>query len=83
MNGFEFVSWYGLWGPRNLPPEVNAYLQAASAKVLALPDVKQRLAELGFDPIASTSDHFAKYIDIEMAKYAAIIRDAKIGVQQQ
>jgi len=83
MNGFEFVSWYGLWGPRNLPPEVNAYLQAASAKVLALPEVKQRLAELGFDPIASTSDHFAKYIDIEMAKYAAIIRDAKIGVQQQ
>ena len=83
VKGFEFVSWYGLWGPRNLPPEVNAYLQAASAKVLALPDVKQRLAELGFDPIASTSDHFAKYIDIEMAKYAAIIRDAKIGVQQQ
>jgi tripartite-type tricarboxylate transporter receptor subunit TctC len=83
MKGFEFVSWYGLWGPRNLPPEVKAYLQAASAKVLALPDVKQRLAELGFDPIASTSDQFAKYIDIEMAKYAAIIRDAKIGVQQQ
>ncbi len=83
MKGFEFVSWYGLWGPRNLPPEVSAYLQEASAKVLALPDVKQRLAELGFDPIASTSVHFAKYIDTEMAKYAAIIRDAKIGVQQQ
>ena len=71
MKGFEFVSWYGLWGPRNLPPDVNAYLQAAVAKVLALPEVKQRLAELGFDPIGSTSDHFAKYIDIEMAKYAA------------
>jgi tripartite-type tricarboxylate transporter receptor subunit TctC len=82
VKGFEFVSWYGLWGPKNMPPEVNAFLQAASAKVLALPEVKQRLAELGFDPIASTSEHFAKYIDTEMAKYAAIIRDAKIGVQQ-
>ena len=43
MKGFEFVSWYGLWGPRNLPPDVNAYLQAAVAKVLALPEVKKRL----------------------------------------
>ena len=83
MKGFEFVSWYGLWAPRDLPPDVKAFLQAASAKVLALPEVKQRLSELGFDPIGSSSDHFAKYIDVEMAKYAQIIRDAKIGMQQQ
>ena len=83
MKGFEFVSWYGLWAPRNLPPDVNAFLQAAIAKVLALPEVKKRLSELGFDPIGSTSDQFAKYIDTEMAKYGKIIRDAKIGVQQQ
>ena len=83
MKGFEFVSWYGLWAPRNLPPDVSAFLQDASRKVLALPEVKQRLLELGFDPIGSSSDHFAKYIDAEMAKYAQIIRDAKIGVQQQ
>jgi len=83
MKGFEFVSWYGLWAPRGLPPDVSAFLQAASAKVLALPEVKKRLSELGFDPIGSSSEQFAKYIDVEMAKYAQIIRDAKIGVQQQ
>jgi tripartite-type tricarboxylate transporter receptor subunit TctC len=83
MKGFEFVSWYGLWAPKNLPPDVNAFLQAAAARVLALPEVKQRMNELGFDPIGSTSEHFAKYIDTEMTKYAQIIRDAKIGVQQQ
>jgi tripartite-type tricarboxylate transporter receptor subunit TctC len=82
MTGFEFVSWYGLWAPRDLPPDVRAFLQAASAKVLALPEVKQRLNELGFDPIGSSSDQFTKYIDVEMAKYAQIIRDAKIGMQQ-
>src|ERR1700741_201947 len=42
MKGFEFVSWYGLWAPRNLPPEINAFLQDASKRVLALPEVKQR-----------------------------------------
>jgi tripartite-type tricarboxylate transporter receptor subunit TctC len=83
MKGFEFVSWYGLWAPKNLPPEVNAFLQAASAKVLAMPEVKKRMNELGFEPIGSSSEQFAKYIDAEMAKYAAIIRDGKIGMQQQ
>ena len=67
------------------PPvsEVNTSLQEALAKVLALPEVKQRLGELGFGPIGSTSEHFARYIDTEMAKYAAIIRDAKIGALEQ
>ena len=83
VKGFEFVSWYGLWGPRGLPTEVNAVLQEALAKVLALPEVKQRLGELGFGPIGSTSEQFAKYIETEMAKYAAIIRDAKIGALEQ
>jgi tripartite-type tricarboxylate transporter receptor subunit TctC len=83
VKGFEFVSWYGLWGPRNLPAEINTSLQEALTKVLALPEVKQRLGELGFGPIGSTSEHFAKYIDTEMVKYAAIIRDAKIGALEQ
>jgi tripartite-type tricarboxylate transporter receptor subunit TctC len=82
MKGFEFVSWYGLWGPKSLPPEVNSLLQGAVAKVLALPEVRKRLIEIGFEPIGSTSEHFAKYIDSEMAKYGAIIRDAKIGARQ-
>ena len=83
MKGFEFVSWYGLWAPKNLPPDVTAFLQSAVAKVLTLPEVKKRLSDIGFDPIGSTSEHFAKYIDSEMATYEKIIKDAKIGVQQQ
>jgi len=37
MKGFEFVSWYGLWGPKNLPADISAKLQAAVGKVLAFP----------------------------------------------
>jgi tripartite-type tricarboxylate transporter receptor subunit TctC len=80
LPGFEFVSWYGLWGPKDLPPAVTAKLQSTIATVLALPDVKQRLATLGFDAIGSTPDAFAKFIDSEMAKYGKIIRDANIKV---
>lgn len=83
VKGFEFVSWYGLWAPKNLPPDVNAFLQKAVAKVLALPEVKKRLTDIGFGPIGSTSAEFTKYIDTEMAKYGKIIRDAKIGAKQK
>jgi tripartite-type tricarboxylate transporter receptor subunit TctC len=81
MKGFEFVSWYGLWGPKNLPPDISAKLQAEIAKVMARPDMKERLNVLGFEPIASTSDRFAKYIDDEMAKYSKIIKDANLKAE--
>ncbi len=81
MKGFEFVSWYGLWAPKNLPADVSSKLQADVAKVLARPEVKERLLGMGFDPIGSTSAQFAKYITDEMAKYSKIITDAKIKME--
>ena len=81
MTGFAFVSWYGLWGPKNLPTDVSNKLQADIAKVLALPDVKARLNGLGFDPIGSGGERFADYVRDEMAKYEKIIKDAKISVE--
>ncbi len=51
MQGFDFVSWYGLWGPKNLPANVSQTLQADIGKVLAWPEMKERLNQLGFEPI--------------------------------
>jgi tripartite-type tricarboxylate transporter receptor subunit TctC len=81
MKGFEFVSWYGLWAPKNLPAEVTAKLQSDIAKVMAQPDVQKRMTTIGFESVGSTSEQFAKYIKDEMAKYEAIIKDA--GIKQQ
>ena len=78
VKGFEFVSWYGLWGPKNLPADISAKLQSDIAKILARPDMKARLSTLGFEPIGSTSDYFTNYIQSEMTKYEKIINDAKI-----
>jgi tripartite-type tricarboxylate transporter receptor subunit TctC len=78
MKGFEFVSWYGLWGPKNLPTDISAKLQSEIAKILARPDTIARLSVLGFEPIGSTSDYFSKYIQSEMSKYEKIIKDANI-----
>ena len=84
MKGFEFVSWYGLWAPKNLPPDVNAFLQArgregagaaggeeAAERDRLRPD---RSARPSSSPNTSTS---------RWRNTRQIIRDAKIGVKQQ
>jgi tripartite-type tricarboxylate transporter receptor subunit TctC len=81
MTGFDFVSWYGLWGPNGLPADIIARLQAELAAIVMQPAVKERMALLGFEPIGSTTAYFAKYIDDEMAKYAKIIKDANIRAE--
>ena len=81
MTGFEFVSWYGLWAPKNMPQDIVDKLQSAVVKILAMPDVKQRLETLGFEAVGSTQDEFAKYIASEMEKSAKVISDAKIKTE--
>jgi len=81
MTGFDFVSWYGLWGPKGLPADITAKLQNEAAKALAQPDVKERLGLLGFEPIGSTPAEFAAFIDAESAKYERIIREAGIKTE--
>ena len=82
MTGFDFSSWYGLWGPKGLPADITAKLQAEVAKALAQPEIKERLGDAR---LRGRSDRraaeFAKYIDDESAKYGQIIRDAKIKAE--
>lgn len=81
LPGFDFSSWYGLWGPKDLPADIAAKLQASIAEVLKMPDVQTRLGALGFEPIGSTPDQFTAFIRNEMANYEKIIRDADIKVE--
>jgi tripartite-type tricarboxylate transporter receptor subunit TctC len=81
LPGFEFASWYGLWGPKNLPADIAAKLQSSVANALEQPDVKARLATLGFEAIGSTPDKFVAFIENEMAKHGKIIHDANIKAE--
>jgi tripartite-type tricarboxylate transporter receptor subunit TctC len=80
VKGFDFVSWYGLWGPAHLPADISGKLSSEIARALALPQVRERLGKLGFEPIGTDGDEFAAYMHTEMAKYQQIIKDAKIKV---
>jgi tripartite-type tricarboxylate transporter receptor subunit TctC len=81
MDKLEFSSWYGLWGPKNMPADLVTKIEQQTAKVLADPQVKQRLNTLGFDARAMPPEEFAKFIDKEMAIYSKIISDANIKME--
>ena len=61
-----------------LVQDIIGLIQREIAKIIAQPDMKARLAELGYDPVASTPEEFAARIKVEIATWAKVIRAANI-----
>ena len=79
--GYELVPWFALVGPANMPKDVTAKLSAALLKVLALPDVKQKLNASGFDLDPSDAAGLAKLIDSEVKRWGQLTKTAKIEAE--
>src|SRR6202040_3505736 len=71
--------WVGVLVPAGAPTDIVTLLQREVVKIMALPDMKERLSALGFDPVGSTPEEFAAQMKLEMEKWAKVIRAAKIG----
>jgi tripartite-type tricarboxylate transporter receptor subunit TctC len=71
----------GIVAPAGTPREIVDGLHRAIASIIAPPEFKERLAALGFDPVASTPEQFGEWIKAEIAKWGRVIRDGKIGMQ--
>jgi tripartite-type tricarboxylate transporter receptor subunit TctC len=79
--GYEVVGWNALAAPAGTPPEVIALLNRHMNTVIALPEVKKRLLELGTDAHAGTPEELRARLAADIAKWAAVIRQA--GIPQQ
>ena len=78
--GYEAIAWYGLLAPARTPPAIIGKLDREIKQILNLPDVRERLAGLGFEAIPSTPDQFGDYIKAEIPKWAKVIKEANIHV---
>jgi tripartite-type tricarboxylate transporter receptor subunit TctC len=74
-------SWYGALAPAKTPPAIVAKLQAAFVKVLALPEVKEKLFLQGAEAASSTSAEFDRRIRDELKQWEYVIREAKIKAE--
>ena len=78
LPGFEFTSWFGLFAPARTPQAVQDKIQKDVAKILALPDVRDRLPSMGADPVGSAPEHFRARFLKDIDQYAKVIQAAGI-----
>jgi tripartite-type tricarboxylate transporter receptor subunit TctC len=76
--GYEASQWYGVLAPAQTPKEIITRLHAELARILRAPDMRERLAADGTDPVGNSPDEFARYIKSELTKWGKVARDAGI-----
>ena len=79
--GYEVSVWYGISGPKGMPPEIVGKLNAAVNAVLANPKLKERFHELGGEVMPMSPAEFGKLVADETAKWANVVKSAGLKVE--
>ena len=80
VNNFEVSVWFGMLAPAATPRDIVNRLNQELAKALASPDIRERFASGGIEPLTSTSEQFAAFARAETVRYAKVIKDANISI---
>jgi tripartite-type tricarboxylate transporter receptor subunit TctC len=76
--GYEASQWYGVLAPAGTSKEIITRLNAEIVRILQAPDMREKLAADGTDPVGNSPDEFARYIKAELTKWGKVARDAGI-----
>ena len=79
--GFEQISWFGILAPAGTPKDVLARVHRDTVRTLQVPEVHQRLVELGFDVVASSPEEFLRFVRAESDELGTLIRDSNIQIE--
>jgi tripartite-type tricarboxylate transporter receptor subunit TctC len=79
--GYEVSVWFGISGPKGMPPEIVGKLNAAVNAVLAKPALKDRFHDLGGEPMPMSPAEFGKLVADETAKWAKVVKSAGLKVE--
>lgn len=78
--GFELLSWYGIWGPADMPAAITDRLNAEIAKAVEAPSLKARFVELSFVPTKSSPAQFKQLIADDLVKIGKAVKEAGIRI---
>lgn len=79
--GLDAASWYGLVGPKGMPPALVQRMNEDVNRVLAMPDVVERLKSFGAEDSGGSSQQFAAFIVSESSKWARVVKDAGVKAE--
>jgi len=78
---FEFILWFGLWGPNGIPAPIVSRIRKEFGSALQDTAVREKLFVLGNEVITMTPAQFRKYVEGQIAETAAIFKAAGIKPQ--
>jgi len=81
LSGFEATSWFGLMAPAGTPAAIVDKVYKQAAQIVATPEMKEKLAQLGLDTTSDPPDAFGAIIKSDIAKWAKVIKDANIKAE--
>jgi tripartite-type tricarboxylate transporter receptor subunit TctC len=81
FSGFEALAWYALFAPKETPQPVVARLSAEIEKIVALPEVRNKLIQLGAEPRYLNPEQVAGFVAVESPKWGQLIRDSGITAE--
>ena len=76
LPGYEMNPWYGVFVPAGTPRPIIDKINRDIVRVLQLPDVKERFATLGAEPVGNTPEQFGAFVDAEITKWTKVIKDS-------
>ena len=76
LPAFDVFGWNGLLAPAGTPREIVIKLQREVADALRLPEVVERIAGFGFEPIGSSPEEFAEFIAADIARWAKVAKES-------
>jgi tripartite-type tricarboxylate transporter receptor subunit TctC len=82
FGGADFVTWNGIHIPVKTPKPVVAKLNAEFDRILKLQDVKDRMFELGLDPVGGSAESFGAFVKEDIARWARVIKEAGVKAEQ-
>ena len=77
--GFESNTWFGVFGPKNMPAEATQRLNTEIGAILRTPEFQERLRTLGYDAAGGSPADFAKVVASDTAKWAQLIKERRIS----
>ena len=81
LPGFDYNLWIGMFAPAGTPADIVDKIAKDLAKVMQLPDVKERLAGMGAEAMPMSQTEFTKFVNDEIADAAKVVKAADIKVQ--
>lgn len=80
LKGMTFGSWAGLLAPAGTPPAIVKRLNAELLKILALPEVREQLAKIDYEPVGSSPEQFAQVIADDAERWARLVKERNFKV---